>query len=416
MLAIGNKVYRNLQEQVGFNTSEIEKIYQYLNENPRINLFGYSGNFIDSTTRYPISLLIDPEHPLDKGDLVVFNDAKYGFVDYVSETDFTVASGINLKGEQGPQGPQGIQGPQGPQGPQGIQGEQGPQGPQGVAGGSVNVKPDANSCTEIGDGYINNEGHLLVLTTISPRTFTDVGLIRGPKGDTGAVGPTGPQGPQGPQGIQGEQGPQGPQGIQGVAGANGTDGTDGIDGTNGLSVLTGNGAPSSSVGVNGDSYVDTANFNYYVKNNGVWELIGNLKGPQGDPLTAINAYPVNSVYMSTVNVSPASLFGGTWESLNNGNPLYLAKGDVPVIAKNILFNASLHETGVQYRDTSNNPMPETHTMMGIFKNPGDANNNLLSRYSGDPGAVLGSVVPVNNYSKNTDTNYNAQIYMWKRVA
>ena len=133
------------------------------------------------------------------------------------------------RGPQGPQGPQGVQGPQGIQGPQGetgATGATGPQGPQGVAGGSVNVMPSASACTEVGEGYIDANGHLLVLTNLSPRTFTDVGVIRGPKGDKGDkgdTGETGASGPQGPQGIQGVEGPQGPQGIQGPQGVSVSD-------------------------------------------------------------------------------------------------------------------------------------------------------------------------------------------------
>lgn len=87
-----------------------------------------------------------------------------------------------------------------------------PRGPEGPAGQSVRILPSAADCTELGDGYIDGNGHLQVLSSLSPRTFTDVGLVRGPqgeegpqgekgdKGDTGATGPAGPQGPVGPQG------------------------------------------------------------------------------------------------------------------------------------------------------------------------------------------------------------------------
>ena len=122
---------------------------------------------------------------------------------------------------QGPQGPQGIQGVQGPQGERGPQGPQGEQGEKGDDGTSVRILASAEACTQLGDGYIDASGHLQVLTNLSPRTFTDAGLIRGPQGEQG------PQGPQGEQGIQGVQGAQGPQGE---AGANGTDGSDGADG------------------------------------------------------------------------------------------------------------------------------------------------------------------------------------------
>lgn len=111
-----------------------------------------------------------------------------------------------------------------PRGPQGEQGPKGEDGTDGKDGTSVRILASASACTQLGDGYIDGNGHLQVLTELSPRTFTDAGLIRGPQGE---------QGPQGVQGVQGEQGPQGlqgPQGEQGPAGANGTNGTNGTDG------------------------------------------------------------------------------------------------------------------------------------------------------------------------------------------
>ena len=98
---------------------------------------------------------------------------------------------------QGPTGATGATGPQGPQGEQGIQGPQGPQGPKGEDGkdgSSVRILQNAEACTVLGDGYIDNNGHLQVLTSLSPRTFTDVGQIQGPQGPTGATGATGATG------------------------------------------------------------------------------------------------------------------------------------------------------------------------------------------------------------------------------
>lgn len=121
-----------------------------------------------------------------------------------------------------PQGATGATGPQGPQGPQGEQGERGPQGPQGPKGDdgtSVRILPSAQDCTQLGDGYIDNSGHLQVLTSLSPRTFSDAGEIRGPQGPQGPqgeTGATGAQGPQGETGATGAQGPQGPAGQNGV--------------------------------------------------------------------------------------------------------------------------------------------------------------------------------------------------------
>ena len=137
------------------------------------------------------------------------------------------------QGEQGPTGATGATGAQGPQGPQGPQGEQGEKGEDGT---SVRILASAEACTHLGDGYIDASGHLQVLTNLSPRTFTDAGLIRGPQGPQGPQGEQGPTGATGATGAQGPQGEQGPQGPAGANGTNGTNGTDGADGADGVSV------------------------------------------------------------------------------------------------------------------------------------------------------------------------------------
>lgn len=85
--------------------------------------------------------------------------------------------------------------------PQGAKGEKGDQGPKGEDGTSISVKSSEAECTKIGDGYIDESGHLQILSSLSPRTFKDAGEIKGPKGDTGAQGPQGEQGPKGEQGT-----------------------------------------------------------------------------------------------------------------------------------------------------------------------------------------------------------------------
>lgn len=91
----------------------------------------------------------------------------------------------------------------------------GNKGDKGEDGKSIQVKENADACTAVGEGYIDDNGHLQILTTTDPRDFKDVGEIRGPQGL---------QGPQGPQGPKGETGPQGLQGIQGLQGENGARG------------------------------------------------------------------------------------------------------------------------------------------------------------------------------------------------
>ncbi len=64
-----------------------------------------------------------------------------------------------------------------------------------------------------------------------------------------------------------------------IRGPKGDTGEKGADGT---SVLTGEGAPASDKGKNGDSYIDLSTWDYYTKEESGWTLKGNLRGPQGE--------------------------------------------------------------------------------------------------------------------------------------
>jgi hypothetical protein len=95
-------------------------------------------------------------------------------------------------------------------------------------------------------------------------------------GPIGPMGLTGATGPQGPVGETGASGPQGP------AGATGSQGAQGIPGLNGHSVLNGVGTPLTTVGVDGDFYLDTqATVLYGPKANGEWNAGVSLIGARG---------------------------------------------------------------------------------------------------------------------------------------
>ena len=194
----------------------------------------------------------------------------------VSYDEGLTYSSLNVSAT-GPQGIQGLSGSQGPQGDPGVngisptvshttttggtlvtftygennstdsfvvlsglQGPQGPQGEQGPAGTGVSIKATENDCDEAGDAYIDNNGHLKVLTSISPKSFTDAGEIKGPKGDPGDTGASGKSayeiavlnGFDGSEiewlaSLHGQNGATGPQGPAGISGTNGKDGENG---------------------------------------------------------------------------------------------------------------------------------------------------------------------------------------------
>ena len=213
MIEIDNKVYRNLQEQVGKNTVDIEVLKKS---------YGYHGPFASTEA-------IDD--PVDQALYLIGSTYPYEVYQYHELTEtysdlgpFAAAGPQGIQGETGPQGPQGIQGEQGIQGIQGIQGPEGPEGPQGPRG-IQGVQGEAGA-----DGEPGPTGASIVSTVLTgqdaqggnvyTQTFDNgaTATFTAPKGPQGEVGP---QGEQGPQGETGATGPEGPEGPQGPAGADG---------------------------------------------------------------------------------------------------------------------------------------------------------------------------------------------------
>jgi hypothetical protein len=58
---------------------------------------------------------------------------------------------------------------------------------------------------------------------------------------------------------------------------------DSIQGQDGTSILSGVVHPTADIGNNGDVYIDTMTWDFFVKTDGVWTKVGNIMGPQGNP-------------------------------------------------------------------------------------------------------------------------------------
>ena len=252
------------------------------------------------------------------------------------ETGATGATGPQgPQGDTGATGPQGPQGDTGATGPQGNSGETGPQGPQGNTGNTGPTGPQGpqGNTGASGDKGDDGEDGVTILsidkTSSDPATGVDTYTITYSNGTSSTF--TVKNGKDGEQGEQGEEGEDGnapiinidgdgywtvngestgvlAKGNNGVSivsidydstvgledtyvisfssgtsstftitnGAKGETGDDGEDGKDGLSTLTGHGTPESSLGVDGDSYVDLDTFYYYVKESGSWVKKGNL--------------------------------------------------------------------------------------------------------------------------------------------
>ncbi|GAN76345.1 fibronectin type III domain-containing protein [Acidisphaera rubrifaciens] len=144
------------------------------------------------------------------------------------------------------------------------------------AGISVGVGAPQGTPTVTGSSYVDVATGNLYLA--AGTDWSKVGNIAGPAGPQGPEGPPGATGPGGPIGPAGPSGPQGPVGLAGPAGATGVPGP---AGSNGLSLRSGSGAPATGLGADGDTYVDTASGNLYVRSAGQWARTANITGPSG---------------------------------------------------------------------------------------------------------------------------------------
>ena len=248
----------------------------------------------------------------------------------------------------------GLTGPTGPKGEKGDKGEAGPTGPAGQSG-----EPGAAGTTftpAVSDSGVlswTNDGGKENPASVS---------IKGPQGEPGQTGPTGPQGPQG------ETGPRGPQGEQGPTG------------------------PAGS-----DASVTAAN---------IAAALGYTPLGASDLLDAI--YPVGSIYQSVNSTSPATLFGGTWERIED--KFLLAAGST-YAAGSTGGEASVSLTAAQngphthaayYADSSGSKsFGYSYTNKGEQSNASTDSSGIASSGSGQP--------------HNNMPPYLA-VYAWQRTA
>ena len=189
---MADKIYLNLQEQVGKNKHDIEEIKSItLNlERFGVKVVGEeasASDLPDPTTYaggYGDAYLIGEEAPFD---MYIFTQPSAG------ETDpkwFNIGP-FPAPGEQGPEGPEGPEGPQG----------------QSTKWRVGQVNPSILDTDKQNDLYLNTTTGMVYL--FNGTLWVPYASIRGPEG------PQGPQGPQGPTGLRGPTGPIGPVGPAG---------------------------------------------------------------------------------------------------------------------------------------------------------------------------------------------------------
>ena len=192
MLEFNGKQYRNLEEQVRQNQSDIEYL---LTEGGTLNQFG-----IKVLGTYPQASDLPVNYNGEYGDAFAIGvQTPYSLYIWTRAVSGTTNDyWFNI----GPfPAPSTVPGPQGETGPQGATGQRGSVWNYGTAA------PTATQNAITNDKYLNiNSG---AVYNFNGTIWENIGSIRGPAGPTGPQGATGPAGPQGPAGPTGPQGPAG---------------------------------------------------------------------------------------------------------------------------------------------------------------------------------------------------------------
>lgn len=193
MLTVGDKNYRNLQEQVLKNQYDIEHLKE-LGINADLGI-----KVVNAETPLASANDLPENYTGDYGDAYIVGTAA-PFRLYVWSR--TSVEGVGFWFDWGELNAPSVV--PGPIGPQGIQGE------AGVRGSFWYSQTGAPTITQ----GVNNNDQALDGSTGNTYQFVNgawqlTGNIRGPQGIQGIQGIVGPTGPQGPQGIQGQKGDQG---------------------------------------------------------------------------------------------------------------------------------------------------------------------------------------------------------------
>ena len=124
-------------------------------------------------------------------------------------------------------------------------------------------------------------------------------------------------------------------------------------------------------------------------------------------------YPIGSVYISTNNTNPSTLFGGTWQSFGTGRTL------VGVDTNQTEFNTVEKTGGSKYLQQHQHNGLAWNGIQGesISLNKGSSTGYSLTYQSG---IVSGQEQSMQTYPAGTGNSGNLQpyitVYMWKRVS
>ena len=130
----------------------------------------------------------------------------------------------------------------------------------------------------------------------------------------------------------------------------------------------------------------------------------------GNTISLLDVYPVGAIYISTVHTSPATLFGGTWEQIND--TFLLASGST--YAAGSTGGEAKHTLTISEMPSHNH----RYDAMSFSIEEGDDTTWVTARNYLDVGLSMG--YPSTSYTGGGNAHNNMPpyltVYMWKRTA
>lgn len=157
--------------------------------------------------------------------------------------------------------------------------------------------------------------------------------------------------------------------IKGATGQTGATGQNGIDGTK---VISDSGAPSDSLGVDGDTYIDIGTWNVYTKDSGSWTSVGNIKGANGTNGT--NGQNGQAFQMQSGLYSTLDNWGETGNVDGEGNALL----QLPTLPQ-----SNISGKGYVVYDPLTTPLAPFYDL--YYANNGDTEWTIIHPFSGIAG-------------------------------
>jgi hypothetical protein len=273
----------------------------------------------------------------------------------------------------------------------GIKGDKGDKGDTGQNGATwLEGTSDPSDDRPEGDLYVNTTTYNLFVSA-GGGFWDQIGNIKGPQGG---------QGPQGAQGIKGDTGDTGPQGADGT---DGTDGTNGTNGANGATWRTGSVAPSDSVGVDGDLYLNTATDDVYLRTAGTYSVVTNIKGSTGAAGTN-GTNGTNGATWRDGSGAPSNSLGvdGDYYFDDVANDIYKrTAGTYAIVANN---RGSSGSNGATWRSGPGAPSNALGVDGDFYFN--QTNNDILKRGAGVYSVIANPTGPQGPTGPNSPINLN----------